>query len=197
MLADRGHVGGPPPLGDGDHLPQRQPAELGADPVGGGVAQRVDLVGGGRPGLHRPVPGHPELSERLDRPVAGLRDRLGFAGDDGAGGGLGVERIVLAEPAPLLAVRAVDLEHPDPVTREEPGQAGTPGAAPFDPDGVDVAVGLDPGEEAAVAAAGGRERGDLDEAAELVEHRRDVHDFVGVDTGGDSLRDGGHATFLS
>ena len=58
---------GTPPLGDGDLLAHRQPGQLGADRVGGGVAQAVELVRRRGAGFHRPGAGDAQLAERLDR----------------------------------------------------------------------------------------------------------------------------------
>jgi hypothetical protein len=59
-------------------------------------------------------------------------------------GGLdGVELVGLAVAAPLLAVRAVDLDHGDAGGGEMAGESGAVGAGPFDTDAYDRPEGLE------------------------------------------------------
>ena len=73
-------------------------AQLGADPVGGGVDEAVELVGGRGAGLHRPCSSHPQLAERLDRTGAGLRGRRWPRRRAPPARGFGVDGVGLAAP---------------------------------------------------------------------------------------------------
>ena len=94
-------------------------------------------------------------SARIDSTtaVASLGRGGGRAGQHGAGGGLGVDRIRLAALAAGASVRPVDLHDIDPMVQQEPGQAGAVAAGAFDPDRVRVPVATQPAQQLSVAAA--------------------------------------------
>lgn len=82
-----------------------------ADLLGGGEAEMADLIQLGDLGRLGRTLGHDERPDRLHVAVTGLgQPELAFA-QRGAGGFDGVERVSLSLPAPLLAVRAVDLDY--------------------------------------------------------------------------------------
>ena len=88
-----------------------RPGEPGADRVGSGVAQTVDLVGGRGAGLHRPAAGDAQLAERLDRPVPALGVTVASPDEHRSSGGFGIDGVGLAAPPALLTVRSVHLHH--------------------------------------------------------------------------------------
>ena len=99
----------------------------------------MELVGGSSTSLDGAVASNTQLTDRLDRAVTALGQSRRLSGLHGAGGGLGVERVVLAGAASLLAVRAVHLEHVGVLADEIAGQAGAPGPAALDTHRDDIA----------------------------------------------------------
>jgi hypothetical protein len=89
---------------------------------------------------------------------------------------------------PCLAVRAVDLDHPDALARQVAGEAGAIGAGALDTDHADVTEAGQPRNQAAIAARRGLERVDTEDAAVGVDGCSDMELGVGVDTAGDGDR---------
>lgn len=88
----------------------------------------------------------------------GFRDRRCLPREHGACRGLGVDIIALtAQPSPA-AIRPVDLDHCHSHLGQVARQPSPVGAGSFDPDLVDGAEGLEPGQQLAVALACHRER---------------------------------------
>jgi hypothetical protein len=99
------------------------------------------------------VAGRPQRPDGLDDAVASLGRGGGRAGQHGAGGGLGVDRIRLAALAAGASVGPVDLHDVDPMVQQEPGQAGAVAAGAFDPDRARGSVATQPAKQVSVAAA--------------------------------------------
>src|SRR5918995_3836225 len=108
----------PVAAGDGHHASGAAPAELGADGVGCGVTDAVELVGRSGAGLHCTCSSDSELAERLDGTVAGLGCGGGVAGEDRSCSRLGIDRVGLAAASPVVTVRLVD-----PLSRSTRGRA--------------------------------------------------------------------------
>jgi hypothetical protein len=106
-------------------------------------------------GDDRGVAGDLEQPDRLDRALAGLGRHHAGAGQDLAGGVLGVDRVALALQAPLaLAGRAGNLQHHDAMTAQEPGQPEPVGAGAFHPERRHPTQPGRPGEQVGVAGRG-------------------------------------------
>jgi hypothetical protein len=98
---------------------------------------------------------------------------------------------------PCLAVRAVDLDHPDALPGEVTGEAGTIGAGALDTDQTDVTEPGQSRDQAAIAARRGLEGLDTEDAAVGIHRSGNTELGVVVDIAGDGdrgvLRDGhGH-----
>lgn len=116
------------------------------------------------------------------------------------GGVLGVEGVVLAAAAPVGAVGPVDLEDLDAGLLQVAQESGAVGAGAFDTDAADVAEGAHPGEQGAVAGAGGGERFGVQDVVVGVDHGGDVQVFVGVHAADDDAGSGwdaGHVGLLA
>lgn len=172
---------------DVDEFLASQPAHQLSDGLGGRHDERFDLTSGLNPGLHRAAAGDAQSPDHLDLGVTGLRSAAGSAGQDRSGGGLGVDGVGLADPAAGGAVRAVDLDHGQPVVGQEPQQPGAIAASAFQADLDYRAEGLSPGGELGVAAHRRRKASGAQHPTGLVQHRRDVHVLVRVDPDGHVL----------
>jgi hypothetical protein len=194
-------ITGPVAAGDGHPASGGEPAQLAADDLGGGVTDAVELVGGSGAGLECAGSSHSELAQRLDGTVTGLGCGGGVAGQDRSCRRLGIDRVGLAATSPVVTVRLVDLDHVQPPATQMSGQSRTPRAGAFDSDRQHLPEAGDPAGQPPVAAHRGRERRDLQQPAQLVEHDRDMDVFVGVDTGDHTqvvaVCDGGHAALSS
>jgi len=93
----------------------------------------------------------PQRPDGLHDAVASLGRRGGHTGQDGAGGGLGVDRIRLATLAASTPVRPVDLHDVDPAVQQQPGQASAVAAAAFHPDRLQLPVPAQPAQQLPVA----------------------------------------------
>jgi hypothetical protein len=100
----------------------------------------------------------------------------------------GIDGVVLAATATQLPVRAAHLEHLDTLAAQIARQADTPRPGPFDPHRAERAVAASPGEQLAITRRGGHEAGDVDHAAEMIQHRGDVHLAVRINTHRDPSR---------
>jgi hypothetical protein len=83
-------------------LPGREASEALLQALGRGGQQRVQLVGGLRPGLHGRSAGHPHGAQRLRRAVGILRLARSLAREERTGCGLGVAGVGLAVPTAVL-----------------------------------------------------------------------------------------------
>jgi hypothetical protein len=82
---------------------------------------------------------------------------VGTAGLSGPGGADRVQWVRLALPAPVLPVGTVHLHDPDTGRSDVAGQAGAVAAGAFDPGQADGPEPAQPGQQAGIAARGGRE----------------------------------------
>jgi hypothetical protein len=195
----RGGEGGPPAGGQRDFLLERQVPELGADPLGGGVDEAVELVGGCGAGLHRPCSRHAQLTQRLDGTGAGLRGHGGVTGEHRPRRGFGVDGVGLAAPATVLSVGSVHLHHPHVTSSEVAGQPRAPRPTPLDTDRDELTEAAQPCQQAPVPVACRSKRRGVQDPTEVIDHRGDVDVLVGIDPAEDpafarGLRDRGHAT---
>src|SRR5512133_1130549 len=94
----------------------------------------------------------PQRPDGLHDAVASLGRCGGHTGQDGAGGGLGVDRVGLAALAAGASVWPVDLHHGDVLVQQVAGQAGAVAAGAFDPDRVWVPVATQPAKQLPVAS---------------------------------------------
>jgi hypothetical protein len=159
----------------------------------------VELVGGGGAGLHRSCSSHAQLAEGLDRAGARLGGHGGFAGEHCPGGGFGVDGVGLAVSAAVLAVGSVHLDDLRPACAQVAGQPRPPRAAALDAHHHELAEAAQPGEQTPVAVAGRRKFRRGQNAADVVDHRSDVHVLVSIHTAENPApdtrpRDRGHAT---
>ncbi len=116
-------VGADPERGAGrDQVAVLQAAQPGAELLGCGQDQGVELVERLGAGLAGAALHHLQRPQRLDRAVVGLRGRGRVTGLHRAGRGDRVDHVGLAVPAADLPVRAADLDHAARRTR--------PGAGP-------------------------------------------------------------------
>lgn len=90
------------------------------------------------------------MPDHLDIPVPGLGRRVGLARQNGAGGGLGIDRVAFAVPTPEPAVRTIDLNDATPLRGERPTQACAIGAGVLDAEGLNGTVGVGQANELAV-----------------------------------------------
>ena len=148
----------------------------------------ADLIEAADPGLTARALGDQQGPHRFHRPVAGLGHRSTTTPERRAGGFDRVEPVGLAVAATLLTVGSIHLDHLDPGALQEPGQAGAVGAGALDPHPGQVTEADQPAVQIPVAAWGGRERLDTQDAAVVVQRGGDVHIEVGVDSTGDRTR---------
>ena len=168
-----------------DELVIRERLQLGAQLVGGGHQGRLERDHGGGAGLDGGVPGDLEQPQRLDAAVGGLRGGQLGAGENLAGGVLGVEQVALAGQSPLaLAWWPVDLANLVSLPAQEAGQADAVGAGALhaegdQPPGRPHAVDSD-AEQLSEPIGGGRHDQLGQRAAEAVEQHRGVFVLVRV-----------------
>ncbi len=139
-------------------------AQLGADRLGCGRDDGAHLVEGLGAGLARREPREAQHPHGLDVSVSGLGLARGVTGLRGAGRGDRVLGVALAAPAAALTVRAIHLDHPDPLAVQVPGQARAIGAGALHPDQVHLPEAAQPAQQVAVAGRGRRERLDAQQA---------------------------------
>jgi hypothetical protein len=94
----------------------------------------------------------PQRPDGLHDAVASLGRCGGHTGQDGAGGGLGVDRVGLAALAAGASVWPVDLHHGDVLVQQVAGQAGAVAAGAFDPDRLQLPVPAQPAQQLPVAS---------------------------------------------
>ena len=181
------------------------PGEPGPQVVGSGQDQGPGLVD--RPGTFScgAAPGDHQRADRLHGAVPALRRAAGPAGLGGPGSADRVQRVGLALPAPVLAVRAVHLDDPDAGGCHVPGQARAVAAGPLDPDQGDGPEPGQPAQQPGIAARRSGELPDTEQPADRVQRGGDVHVGMGIHPAGDGaclynghshpfhrLRDGTH-----
>jgi hypothetical protein len=159
-----------------------------------------------RPGLidrlgafsHGAALGNHQRPDCLDSAIPAPRSAARPAGLGRPGGADGIQRIRLALPPPVLAVGAVDLDHPDTGRGDVAGQAGAVAAGPFDPDQADGPEPAQPGQQAGVTGRGSRELLDAKQPSDGIKRGGDVHVGVGVHATSDGacLYDGQRHPFL-
>jgi hypothetical protein len=178
-------------FGRGAHQPgHRQAPELLAELGGRGDQQRFERVDGLGAGPYRGGAGDPQRADHLHLAIACLGHHRDVAGLHGLGGGLGVQRIVLAVAAPGGPVGPVDFQHDLVLGDKEAGQGGAVGAGALHAPGDGLAESPGPGEQVLVAAGGGVYLDGVHAAAELVVGVGDVDVQVRVDPDGDLWRGG-------
>jgi hypothetical protein len=94
---------------------------------------------------------------------------------------LGVQPVGLAVHVSGQPIGAVDLDHPNGLGGQEPGQRGAEGAGALDPYRDDLAVLLDPGQQGFVAAVVDRKLAVAQQAALVIDRGGVVRVLVGVD----------------
>src|SRR5215213_8387663 len=162
----------------GDQLGRGKTAQFRLEFFRRGDEQRAQLVRGLRARLYRRAPHHVQDAHHLRGPVGALGLAGGGAGLHGPRGGLGVCGVVLAEPAPVLAVRAVHLDDLYPSSAQEADQSHTEAAAALDTGSEKRSELLRPSHQRSVAGLR-RGHGLVTEAStEVVEGYHDV--LVGV-----------------
>jgi hypothetical protein len=128
--------------------------------------------------------GDHQRTDRLDGAVASFGRAAGPARLSGPGSADGVQRVGLALPAAVLAVRAVNLDHADTGRGDMAGQAGAVAAGSFDPDQADGPEPAQPPQEAGVASRAGRELPDAEQPSDGIECGGDMHVGMGACTAG-------------
>ncbi|WUS19354.1 hypothetical protein OG693_34695 [Streptomyces sp. NBC_01259] len=136
----------------------------------------TDLVECGGAGLDRRAGGVAQGAYPGDRVVLG--GAVGSSGQGGAGGGVGVDRVRLADAATFGPVGAVDLDDPVPVRTGGPGEAGSVGGSAFHTDRDHMVVCGQESQGRRVSCGGGGEFG-VRETATVVADDSDM-DRVGV-----------------
>ena len=134
-------------------LLERQVPQLGADSLGGGVDEAVQLVGGSGACLHRPCSSHAQLTQRLDGTGAGLRGHGRITRQHRPRGGFGVDGVGLPAPATVLSVGSVHLHHPHAPSSEIAGQPRPPRPTTLDPNRDELPEAAQPCQQALVAVA--------------------------------------------
>ena len=129
--------------------------------------------------------GDHQRADRLHRAVPALRRAAGPAGLRGPGRADGIERVGLARPAPVLAVRAVHLHDPDAGRGDVAGQARAVAASPLDPGQAHRPEPAQPAQQPGIAGRRRRELLDPEQPADRVQRGRDVGISVGVHAAGD------------
>ena len=95
--------------------------------------------------------GHHQRPDRLHRPVTALRRPRCPAGLGGTRRADRIQRVGLALPVPVLAVRAIDFDHPHAGRRRVAGQARPVAAGPFDTDQRECPEPTQPAQQAGVS----------------------------------------------
>jgi hypothetical protein len=138
--------------------------------------------------LERGIASDLEVADHLDSAVTELGFAVGITRQDGACGGLGIDRVGLAMPAAKLPVDPTDFDDAQTHGSESPRQAGTVGAGPFDTECMHNTVLGRPSRHLAIALAGYRERCGGKPCAQSVDRNYDVNVFVRVDANDDGVR---------
>ena len=112
-------------------------------------------------------------------PTPALRRTAGPAGLRGPGGADRVQRVGLALPPPVLAVRAVHLDDPDARCGDVAGQPGAVTASPLDPDQAHGPEPAQPAQQAGVAGRSGGELPDTEQPADPIKRGSDVRTGMG------------------
>jgi hypothetical protein len=167
-----------------DQLGIRERAQLGAQRFGGGDDQRLDLTLRVGALVDRAAAGDPQRGQGLHRATAPLGQPVGAPGLGGPGGGLGIQRVGLAVPAPGRPVGAVDLDHGHPGLVEVCGQFGAVAAGAFDTDQHQLSERAQPGQQRGIPGRGGRELAVPQQPALPVHGRGGVGVAVGVHPAG-------------
>src|SRR5205085_12038899 len=97
--------------------------------------------GGGGLGFQRPGPGDSQGADGLDGPGGQLGRAAGFAGEDGAGSGLGIDGVAFAALAPQPAVWARHFQDCDLAGVQVAGQARAVGTGSFHAGAVEASPG--------------------------------------------------------
>ena len=155
--------------------------ELISDLVRGGDDEVSDLEQSSAAGLHSAAASDAQQPDRLDDPVGPLRDRLGLAGLEQAGGHLRIDRVALADTPARVRVRLVDLDDPDVVLAQVAHERRGIRAGRLNRDDVDLSVAAQPVEQLAVARRGRREALRREQRPALVERGRVMGVRVRVD----------------
>jgi len=90
------------------------------------------------------------MPDHLDVSIPGLERRVGLARQNGAGGGLGIDRVALAALAPEPAVRTIDLDDVAPLRGERPAQSCSIGTGALNAEGLNRTAGVSPANELTV-----------------------------------------------
>jgi hypothetical protein len=167
----------------------------------------VDRLGAG---FDRGRAGQAEHAQHLDWPVAGLGRAVRSPGQDGVGGGDGVDGVGFAVASAGGTVGSVDLHDGDVVAAQASGQGRAVAAGAFHSGTVRAAETTGPGQQLPVAGGGGGgEFGAGQRHAYDGDGRGDVDVLVGVDPEEDLLnvgagvaalivvRHAGHRVFVS
>ena len=125
------------------------PGEPGPQVIGAGQEQSPGLVDGPGALSGGAAPGDHQRPDRLHGTVPAFRRAAGPAGLRGPGRADRVQRIGFTLPAPVLPVRAVHLDDPDPGCGDVTGQSGAVAAGPFDADQGDGPEPAQPAQQAA------------------------------------------------
>jgi hypothetical protein len=141
---------GTQPGGRHHQLLTRQRPQGSSQRFGGADHQAAKLVAGGRAGLHRPPPGHPQRPDRLHAPIAALGNPGRRAGQRGPGSCLGVDGIRLALTTPGTSVRPVDLHHGHACLAQVSQQSSAISAGSLHPDPLELTQAPQPGQQGAV-----------------------------------------------
>jgi hypothetical protein len=174
------------------------PGEPRAQVIGPGHDQGPSLVDGLGPLGAGAALGHHQRPDRLDRPVAAFGRAAGPARLGSPGRADRIQRVGLALPAAVLAVRTVHLHDPDASRGDMTGQARAVAARPFDADQGDGPEPAQPAEQAGVSGRADRELLDAEQSPDGIQRGGDVHVGVGVHAAGDGacLYDGHAIPFL-
>jgi len=148
----------------------------------------AELVQSGGAGVHRAGAGQQELADGFDDAGGVLRDRGALAVEDLAGGGFGVDGIVLAAPVAGMRMRPVDLQDLDPGRLQVSGQPGAVSAGGLHADLADGAKAAHRVQQLLIAGGRGWKACDGQQPSMLVEDRGLVGVGVGVDPTDDNTR---------
>jgi hypothetical protein len=154
--------------------------EPGPQVIGAGQDQGPGLVDGPGAFSGGAALGDHQRADRLHGAVAALGRAAGPAGLGGPGGADGIQRVGLALPAAVLAVRAVHFHDPDAGRGDVAGQARAVAAGPLDADQGDGPEPAQPAKEPGIAGRRGSELPDAEQPANGIERGRDVHVGVSV-----------------
>jgi len=143
-----------------------------------GHQQGVELIGGGGVRLDRAAPGAQQRPQGGGVFVFGHRQAI--AGQGGARGGVGVQRVGFAPAAARGPIRTADLGHLDPGGLQHPGQPRAVAGGAFHPGDRDDAKALRPPHGVVIAGWAGREFGVCQGFSGIGENRQMVSVQVGV-----------------